>query len=488
MNAHAPLDQFTDQQAPKPLPVNIEAEQAVLGALLLVNKVARDIAFLKAEDFSEELHRRIFEISMDLIAGGKLASPITVKTFLGDHDIGGMSVSQYLARLATHACAPSTTGEIAQTVANLARRRDMIAAGEHLLAVAHDAPVNHTPAVIAASAVQRLQEIARSGADTSARVEAGTGASAVLSHGRAIREGSVIRSCYSTGFDDIDRMTGGYEAGLLWIIGARPSQGKSTYSIASAMRTARMAAKGQNGCGAMIFSLEDDERQAVSRALSYATYTHRERIEYRRILRAEDLGSDEIERLDRAAEKMGAMPLTLDFGSRPTVEAIAHKVRVEKDRMAKHGQKLGVVFIDYLKKIAASGRYAGNRNLEFGEITGRLKDLARDEQVCVVLFSQLNRATEQNADKRPTLANLRDSGEIEEDGNIVAFIHREHYYVLRSSEYKNKDKDATQKAVETESQMEFLIEKNKSGPIGSVNLYCDMACNFIANADKWGRQ
>lgn len=829
MNAPASHAQF--EKEIRQTPANVEAEQAVLGTLLCFNNALPKVDFLKEEDFSEELHRRIFEITKKLIAEGKLASPITLRTYLGDHDLGGMPISQYLARLASSAAPPAAVSEYAQAVSDLARRRDIIAAGQRMLDIAYDAPVGQAPAIIAASAAQTLQEIARSGVTTTTRVDAGNGASALLERGKAIRSGSVTREAWSTGFTDIDASTGGYEPGLLWIIGARPSMGKAqplnakvrmrsgwkvmadikvgdvlasvdgapsfvtgvfpqgrkavylvsfsdgrcaeassdhlwlvnyrgwptprvlttgdllekltrvrykdrlwitphngilsepveaalplhpwvlgaligngcfrdssvhfsnlpdenvaklstllpdgvsvtktaisgydyrivehgcrknsvldalrslglsglkstekfipsdymngsqetraavlqglldtdgwvekfgavrfatssplladnvcelarslgywakparrrayvykngsreqkadsynisisgknlselfslprkidritnrsryraltisrvefarfdecqcisvshpsslyitddyvvthntTYSIASALRTSWLATRGkENGCGAMVFSLEDDERQAMARALAMRAYNDREPIEYRRILAARDLGEDEMARLAKCSEEFAGMPLTFDFGSRPTVEQIGHKIRMEKDRMAKSGHRLGVVFVDYLKKVAASGRYAGNRNLEFGEITGKMKDIARDEQVCMVLFSQLNRATEQSPDKRPTLANLRDSGEIEEDGNIVAFLHRENYYILRSAAFKKNEPEAIALAAETERELEFIIEKNKAGPIGTRKLFCNLGCNYISNADKWGR-
>ncbi len=476
----------TAQPLQRALPINLDAEQAVLGAIMLRNDCLKAMAHLQPEHFFEELHQRIFSIARDLIADGKLATPMTIKTFLDDHDIGGLTTMQYLAKLASNAIPPATAPHYAKLLIDLHTRRSIITTINGYLDSAHDAPADTAPAIIAASAGQQLLELSRTGTDDSSRVESGAAAVALVERGEAIRRGEVIRECCSTGFKDIDAATGGYEAGLFWIIGARPSMGKSTFSIASAARVAGKAMRGEEGgAGVLVFSLEDDEKQAMARLLSMSCYSQTSPIEYRQILAAKDLDDYAFQRLRRNAEKLSDYPLTMDFASRPTVEQVAYKIRLEKDRMAKRGYRLGVVFIDYLKKMQASGRYQGNRNLEFGEITGKLKDVCRDEQVCIVLFSQLNRATVQSEDKRPTLANLRDSGEIEEDGNVVAFLHRENYYITRSAEYKQHDDAAIQRALATERELEFLIEKNKSGPIGTKKLFVDLASNYIADYEKW---
>lgn len=477
-----PDDRFavSTPQEQLPLPHNLEAEQGVIGAVLMDNKVFRGVSgLLTPEAFYEPMHSQIYTIMAEMIAAGKPATPVTMKSFIQDSDLGGMTTSQYLARLCNEVPSLNGAAGLAQLIVDLHKRRQMIAAAAELTATAFDSPINTSPSVIAAKAITGLQEVARSPNDRAMVFDAGESATEVLDLAEAIRKGEKQHDACSTGFDDIDRMTGGYEAGLLWIIGARPSMGKTTHMFASARRAAR------RGAGVVVFSLEDDQRNGTARILADAAWSPRQTIEYGRIYRGADLTDDEVWRLRELAESFKSLPMVMDFSSTPTTDEIAVKVRAEKERMAKRGERLRVVFIDYLDFIKSPDRYSGNRNYEKGMVTKALKVLARDEQVCIVLYSQLNRANEQLADKRPTLTSLRDSGELEQDANVVAFIHRESYYVQRSTEYANSAPDALARFAELENKCEFIIAKNKAGAVKTVNLWCDMAASSMADMGRF---
>lgn len=474
------------QPPERPLPQSVELEQAVLGSLIMHNELWGDLKqLLKAEHFVEELHRRTYEVAGSMIDAGQKASPVTLKTYLGDHDLGGLTISQYLARLAAEAL-PSYAGQYARLIVDLAARREIITVAQKLVDLAHDSAPDTRPGIIAAQAVNDLQEISRSGADESGRVEARAGAAALIERIEEMQASSKEPEYCSTGFAEADKKTGGYEEGLLWIIGARPSQGKTTHMVSSAFRVARRAMLGkEGGRGVLAFSLEDDQRQTTARLLAHAAYAARASIPYGSIYRGW-LEPEQTMRLREVAASLEEMPLVFDFKSKPSIDQIAHRVRTEKIEMARRGHRLGLVFVDYLDFVKASDRYRGNRNHEKGEVSKGLKLIARDEGVCVVLYSQLSRAAEDTPDKRPTLATLRDSGELEQDGNVVAFLHREAYYLERSAEFKRGDTETVARLAEVKNACELIIAKNKAGPIGTVNLFVDMASSHMSNAHHGG--
>lgn len=190
--------------------------------------------------------------------------------------------------------------------------------------------------------------------------------------------------------------------------------------------------------------------------------------------------------LERVAERLGGMPLVIDAPSRLTPAEIRVRVRTEKARMAARGCSLNVVFIDYLKQVQASDRYKGNRVYEVGEISYSLKQIAKDEGVCIVLLVQLNRALETRENKRPILSDLRESGDLEADADVVAFLHRESVHIENSPDYISKKGEAVAAYVEAQNKAEIILAKNRAGPTETVHLWCDMA--FSTMADRaWGQ-
>ncbi len=214
--------------------------------------------------------------------------------------------------------------------------------------------------------------------------------------------------------------------------------------------------------------------------LADLAYAHRQPITFQRIMRGE-LAADEIWALEEARDRLTGMPLAIDVASRLTPADIRIRVRSERDRMAAKGVELKVVFIDYLKQIQASDRYKGNRVYEVGEISYSLKQLAKDEDVCVVLLAQLNRALEGREDKRPTLSDLRESGDLEADADVVGFIHREAYYIEKSAEYRASDPEAVANLLKHRNTAELILGKNRAGPTCTVHLWCDVSCSTMGN-------
>ncbi len=210
-----------DGVAPRVLPQNIEAEQQLLGTLLINNDLLAGVSgFLKAEHFCEEIHRRIFAIASSMIVDGRLASPVTLKTFLGDHDVGGMTVPQYLAQLVTNAAPTICAADYARAVTDLASRREIIGVARAVIDQATDPPVDMKPTQVASEAIAAFQAIADAG--DPAKVADG-----LLESARAIRAGEKTNAGVPTGLPDLDMRTGGFRPGELWVLGGRPGQGKT---------------------------------------------------------------------------------------------------------------------------------------------------------------------------------------------------------------------------------------------------------------------
>lgn len=416
--------------ATRELPKSIETEQAVLGALLINNAILERIGeFLESRHFSEDIHQRIYETASALIRAGKVASPVALKAYLGDEDLGGLTVGAYLGRLVAEAPGVLIAVDYARNIVDLYSLRTIISVGRKMIDDAHELPVGVKPSEIATTFIGSIQAIVEGVGENNTRRDAGKSAADLLNQIAKIRSGEIERAGVSTGFPEIDRDTGGFMPGNLWVVGARPGMGKTVLSCHGALNAARA------GYGATLFSLEVPEEQVNARLLSEMTYTSRFPIQFGRILRG-DIDDLEQRRLEGAQKALLDMPLVLDVAPRLSVTEISLRVKAEKRRMAKQGVRLGVVFIDYLKFVKASDRYKGQRVYEVGEISAGLKELAKSEDVCVVLLAQLNRALENREDKRPGLSDLRESGDLEADADVVAFLHRESYFIQASADSK----------------------------------------------------
>ncbi len=471
-----------DSSEPQP-PASIEAEQALLGAILVNNAAWGRVAdFLKAEHFFEEIHARIYSVTSDLLRGGKLATPITLRTFLGEHSLGPITVPQYLARLAAEATTVINAADYGRMIVDLAIRREIIEAADKLKLSALNARPDAPPAELAISAIGVLQEIGLTAAPSNTRVDPGTAAASLIARAKRIMSREPVEGGVSTGLRDLDNDTGGFEPGTLWVMGGRPGMGKTVMATGFALKVANRGAKdiaaGALANGAMLFSLEVPERQVTARLLSDLAWRSQRPIPFGSIMRGA-LDEQDVWCIEEAQERLAILPLALDCASRLKIDEIRLRIRAEKARMARKGVRLGVVFIDYLKFVAASDRYRGQRVYEVGEISGALKQIAKDEDLCVVLLAQLNRALEHRdrKDRRPTLSDIRESGDLEADADVVAFIHRESYYIKQSPEYRNCEPDAMQQFIDLEHEAEIILGKTRAGPTGTIKIWCDIGCS-----------
>lgn len=454
------------------LPHNIEAEQQLLGAILTNNDIYdRIAAILHAEHFFEPVHQRIFEISVARIQKNALASPVTLKAYLEDDDglkeLGGPA---YLARLAGAAISAYAARDYAQMIYDLAVRRELIRLGQDISARAGQIAVSDEPREQIVAAEQALYKLG----------EQGHGERGFVSFLKAVTEAvNVANAAYqrdgglagiSTGLVDLDKKLGGLHPSDLLILAGRPSMGKTSLATNIAFNIAKAYKKGRlpDGTDGTIeggvvgfYSLEMSSEQLAARILSEAALVPSEQI------RRGDMTEVEFRRFVEAAKALETCPLYIDDTPALPISQLAARARRLKRT---HG--LDVLMVDYLQLVKGTGK-GENRVNEVSEITQGLKAIAKELNIPVIALSQLSRQVESREDKRPQLSDLRESGSIEQDADVVMFVYRDEYYKEREKPGDHElEKMAQWQAVmeQVHGKAEVIIGKQRHGPIGSVDL------------------
>ena len=454
-------------------PHNIELEQALLGAILVNNEAFYRVAdFLEPQHFFEPVHQKVFEIAASLVRVGKTASPVTLKTFLpSDIDIAGLTASQYLARLAAEATTVINAADYGRTVYDLAIRRALIGIGEHMVNGAYDAPVDSSPQQQIEEAERGLYELAETGrydGGFQRFAEALTTAVEMAAHAYQ-RDGRL--SGLATGLRDLDRMTGGMQKSDLVILAGRPGMGKTALATNLAYNVARVWEGGvrpdgriesSNGGIVGFFSLEMSAEQLATRIISEQS----EIASYR--IRRGEISPGDFDRIAMAAREMEQIPLYIDETGGLSIAQLAARAR-----RLKRQRGLDLLVIDYIQLLQGSSRRAAEgRVQEVTEITTSLKALAKELDIPILALSQLSRAVENRDDKRPQLSDLRKSGSIEQDADVVMFVFREEYY-LRNKEPRPGSEEYFKWQTEMEAvhgRAEVIIGKQRHGPTGTVPL------------------
>jgi replicative DNA helicase len=465
-------------------PHNIEAEQALLGAILVNNEAFYRVSdFLLPDHFYDPLHRKIFEIAASLVRGGKIATPITLKTFLGpDQDIGGLTIAQYLTRLATEATTIINAGDYGQTVYDLALRRSLIQVGEELVNTAYDAPVDLAPGEQIEEAERRLFALAETGRYDGGFSRFSDALKEAIDMASAAYQRDGHLSGLATGLDDLDRVMGGLQPSDLVILAGRPGMGKTSLATNIAFNIAKNyrfemqpdgTPKTMDGGSVGFFSLEMSAEQLATRVVAEQANVPSYKI------RRGDLSEEEFSRLVMASQDMQAVPLYIDdTGGLAIAQLTARARRLKRQR------GLDLIIVDYIQLLSGSAKKGNeNRVQEITEITTGLKALAKELNVPIIGLSQLSRQVESRDDKRPQLSDLRESGSIEQDADVVMFVFREEYYV------KNKmPKEGTEEFFKWQAEMESLagvaeiiIGKQRHGPTGTVKVQFDADVTRFGN-------
>lgn len=461
----------SSQLPPRPI-ASIEAEQAMLGAIMLNNEAYGAVSdVVKPEDFYEPLHRTIFDVMGRQIGDGIKVDAITLRQALPDVEIApGLRTQQYLIHLAAEATTVIGARDYARAVRQAFVARQIAAIGEDLRAAPDNAKTTSEALDEAWKRLDRLREDTQESEDMSATV--GEAAHKVAQRITEIRAGK-SESVVSTGLAEYDKaIGGGFRSGRLYVQAGRPGQGKTVLALAQARRIARA------GHGAMFFSLEIDDEETAARVIAADLARSTSPLTYRDILtgQVDDLNH---ERVAEAALRMEEWPLRFDCTGGLSMAQIAARARLQKERLAKVGKELKVVFVDYLGLLKVTDRYKGNATIEQGELALAGKTLAKELGVAMVMLAQLNRGVEGREDKRPTMADLRQSGNIEEHADCVGLLYRPAYYLEKTAKYKAYDPDAVEEMAAIKHDFELIIDKNRLGPTGTRHFWCDVSLNAV---------
>jgi replicative DNA helicase len=468
-------------------PHSIEAEQALLGALLVNNEAFYRVSdFLEPHHFFEPVHRSIYELAGTLIRVGKLATPITLKTHLpADVDIAGLTVNQYLARLAAEATTIINAADYGRTIYDLFMRRSLIQIGEEMVNFAYDAPVDFPPRDQIEDVEKKLYALSENtkyGGGFERLTEALTKAVDMVSNAYR-RDGKL--SGLATGLTDLDHKMGGLQPSDLIILAGRPGMGKTALATNIAYNVAKvyeydLLADGQrkttNGGVVGFFSLEMSAEQLATRILSERT-----KIASHKMRRGDiDDQAGDFDRIRDAAVEMQGLPFYIDETGGLSIAQLAARAR-----RLKRQQGLDLLIVDYVQLLQGSARRAmEGRVQEVTEITTSLKALAKDLNVPILALSQLSRQVENRDDKRPQLSDLRESGSIEQDADVVLFVFREEYYHLMrkpSEGDKLKFEDWQAEAEKHYGKAEVIIAKQRHGPTGTIELQFDAEVTRFGN-------
>lgn len=477
-------------------PHNYEAEQALLGAVLSNNRALEKVAeFLRPEHFADPVHGRIFDACQSLAARNQIANPVTLKTYLGqDQGLIELGGDAYMAHLAASAVTIINAEDYGRLIFDLALRRDLIAIGEDMVNDAFETNLEIDAKDQIEMAEKKLFDLATAGQAEGGFKTFRTTLIGAVEQAEAAHKREGKLSGVTTGLRDLDKKLGGMHQSDLVILAGRPSMGKTAlatniaFNAANAYRT-EIAPTGEkkvvDGAVVAFFSLEMSAEQLATRILAERALISSHKI------RQGELSNEEFERMVVAAQELHQLPLYIDDTPALSVSAVRTRCR----RLHRtHG--LGMIVIDYLQLLSGSpGKRSENRVQEVSEITRGLKALAKELNVPVMALSQLSRTVEQREDKRPQLSDLRESGSIEQDADVVMFVFREQYYLERAEpgrrpeeseeKFNQRYEDWHKRLGEVTNTAETIIAKQRHGPVGAVRLFFDGQYTKFGDLDNW---
>ncbi|MGR0185521.1 replicative DNA helicase [Azospirillum aestuarii] len=464
-------------------PHNEEAEQALLGAILINNRAYEKVSeFLRPEHFYDPAHQRIFAAISEEVEAGRKADPVTLRDrFASDADLAGDGGgAAYLARLVANVVTVVNSADYGRIIHELFLRRQQIEVALSMLDDAYDVGSGRSPEeAIAefAGDLDRILDIAPASQATFTCMR--DAAEEALNRADAARRTGGGLSGVSTGLIDLDRLTGGLQPTDLIIIAGRPSMGKTTLLKNIAVSSAKRWKAGlPNSAAVGIFSLEMSAEQLAANFFAEETgiATPRQRQGH--------ISDDEFVKMTGVDSDI---PLFIDT----TADSLP--VLVSRARRLARKHKVGVIGVDYIQLMSAGSGRTDNRVQEITQITRGLKKLARELGVPVVALSQLSRQVEQREDKRPMLADLRDSGSIEQDADVVIFCYREQYYLERAEpnrrpdesddKFNNRHQQWQQRLGEVYNIGEAIIAKQRMGAIATARLCFDGPASKFSDLD-----
>ena len=471
-------------------PQNVEAEQALLGAILVNNEAAyRVTSFLMAAHFYDPVHGRIYDAALTLIQRGQIATPLTLKaTFDRDPALVDGDGARYLAQLASSATTIINAEDYGRHIYDLALSRQLIQIGEDMVNTAYEVSLDQPANEQIEAAENQLFTLAVAGDSQRGFIPFSAAVTTAINTAEAAYRRDAKLTGLATGFTDLDEILGGLHRSDLVIVAGRPAMGKTSLGTNFAFNAAKAfreeidqdgKSRIVDGAGVAFFSLEMSAEQLALRLLSEESNIPSERI------RRGNISSDDFVQVVRASQTLEQLPLFIDDTAALSIGALTTRAR-----RLKRTNNIGLIVVDYLQLLRPSKqRRDDNRVLEVSEITQGLKALAKQLDVPVVALSQLSRAVEQREDKRPHLADLRESGAIEQDADVVMFIYREEYYHerIKPAEDKPEFLEWRQRLEEVQGIAEIIIGKHRNGPTGKVQLLFDGRVTKFANLAKSDR-
>ncbi len=472
-------------------PANVEAEQALLGAMLVNNAAFHRVSeFLRPEHFAQAVHGRIFEAIAKLIERGQIANPVTLKSlFDQDGALAEIGGAAYLVRLAASVVTIINTEDYGRTIHDLHLRRQLISIGEDVVNDAFTTDLDREGPQQIEDAERKLFELATAGTIEGGFREFKAALQEAIGQAETAFKRAGRTTGVSTGYIDLDKLLGGLHSSDLVVIAGRPSMGKTAiatnigFNAARAFKAKPGERNGPAEDGARIgfFSLEMSAEQLATRILSEESKVPSNDI------RKGEVSREDLYRFIEASQRLAAVPFFID--DTPGLSIAGLRTRA---RRLKRTHGLDLVIVDYLQLIRGSGDgRPDNRVQEISEITRGLKTLAKELNVPVVALSQLSRAVEAREDKRPMLSDLRESGSIEQDADVVMFVFREEYYLSRSEpvrrpdeledKYNDRYERWAKRLEEKAGTAELIVAKQRHGPIGSVTLRFDHATTRFEN-------
>ena len=462
------------------VPHEIEAEQALLAALLTSNSVYERISdFLKPEHFYDDINGKIFEAIAKLLENNQLADPLTLKNyFLQKEEIALIGGERYLIELAKNSPILSSTEEYGKLIYDLYQRREILKISDEITNDANSFDVGTKASQIIEKAEVKLYNLSSTGEAgqdfkkfSMSLVEAINSAESAYK-----RDGQL--SGIPTGFTDLDQLLGGFHKTDLIILAGRPSMGKTALATNIAFKMVKTRSMDDENKKNIVgfFSLEMSSEQLATRILAEDSSISSEKI------RRGQLNSNDFQKIVKSSQVLGDLSLYIDDSPNLSISALRTRARRLK---RKYG--LDAIVIDYLQLIRPSLSRPDNRVLEIAEMTRNLKSLAKELSMPVLCLSQLSRQVEQRDDKRPQLSDLRESGAIEQDADVVMFIYREEYYTERKEPSPGTEdyQKWQEKMAKIHNVAEVLIAKQRHGPIGKINLHFEGSTTKFSNLSKF---
>ena len=452
----------------KELPNNIEAEQAVIGSLLVNNEIYDEISLILdpeiqatfGDKFFDPMHQKIFNAIRSMIFKGMLANPITLKNYFKD-DKDDINVSEYLVKITKFSTSVRQTIEYAKIIYDMFVRRELIKISEQAADDAKITDLENDGQSIIENTEKLLFDLAEKGSSNTSLVKFDDAMKQTIEMAQAAFKNEEGIVGVPTGLTDLDNKLGGLHQSDLIIIAGRPSMGKTSLATNIAYNAAKKLQDSGKKSSIAFFSLEMSSEQLSTRIISEQARISSD------FIRRGKITDDQFDKFIETSKNIADLPLYIDETPAISVAALSNRARRIK-RL--HG--LDMILVDYIQLMRGSLNNRDGRVQEISQITQGLKAIAKELSVPVVALSQLSRQVEQRDDHKPQLADLRESGSIEQDADVVMFVYREGYYLSRK-----EPREATVEHAEWQAKMnevahlaEIIIGKQRHGPIGKVTL------------------